>query len=170
MRTLKTLSALCKLIWRHWTSKMRTRCMLSSACVCKIMPVISIILYSLYGLCIFSLPKFSCADHENVYSHRIMFYHHHQIKDDLGWSHCVFTMFLNVNSISQMIQFKENAYCSHFCKPTCMNQSVYIYIYIYIYVCVCVYVCVRECACACVFKYRTHSMTAAGGCYLWHFS
>ena len=60
-----SLSSLCVLIWRHWTTKMLVRYML--LCVSKIKTILSIILYSIYGAVCLQLTQFSSDDRENVY-------------------------------------------------------------------------------------------------------
>ena len=53
--TISLLSSLCRLIWRHWTTKMLVRYMLPSVCVrLRQLSHSSIIQYM--GLCVFSLP------------------------------------------------------------------------------------------------------------------
>ena len=58
-----SLSSLCRLIWRHWTTKMLVRYM----CVSKIKTILSIIFYSIYGAVCLQLTQFSCDDRENVF-------------------------------------------------------------------------------------------------------
>ena len=43
-----SLSSLCRLIWRHWTTKMLVMYLLPSVCL-KIKTILSIIFYSIYG-------------------------------------------------------------------------------------------------------------------------
>ena len=51
-----SLSSLCILMWRHWTTKMLVRYVL--ACVCLRLRQLSQLSYSQYmGLCVFSLPN-----------------------------------------------------------------------------------------------------------------
>ena len=59
-----SLSSLCRLIWRHWTTKMLVSYMLLS--VSKIKTILSVIFYSIYGAVYLQLTQFS-HDHENVY-------------------------------------------------------------------------------------------------------
>ena len=51
-----SLSSLCRLIWRHWTTKMLVRYMMSSVCLrLRQFSQLSFIQYM--GLCVFSLPN-----------------------------------------------------------------------------------------------------------------
>ena len=51
-----SLSSLCRLIWRHWTTKMLVRYMLPSVCLrLRQLSQLSFIQYM--GLCVFSLPN-----------------------------------------------------------------------------------------------------------------
>ena len=60
-----SLSSLCRLIWRHWTTKMLVRYMLPSVCLrLRQFSQSSFIQYM--GLCL-QLTHFSCDDRENVY-------------------------------------------------------------------------------------------------------
>ena len=69
-----SLSALCKLIWSHWTYKMPVRYILSSVCVrLSIFSQLSTIQYM--GLCVFSL-RISLVMIERI---NTMSYYHHQI-------------------------------------------------------------------------------------------
>ena len=69
------LSLLCKLIWRHWTSKMPVRYSLSSVWVrLSVFLHLSIILQYM-GLCVFSL-LISLVMIERIYT---LSYYHHQI-------------------------------------------------------------------------------------------
>ena len=68
-----SLSALCILIWRHWTTKMLVRYVLP--CVSMIKTILSVILYSIYGAVCLQLTQFSCDDRGNVCT---LSYYHHQ--------------------------------------------------------------------------------------------
>ena len=59
-----SLSSLCRLIWRHWTTKMLV---FDAECVSKIKTILSYICYSIYGAVCLQLTQFSCDDRENVY-------------------------------------------------------------------------------------------------------
>ena len=69
-----SLSSLCKLIWRHRTSKMPVRYILSSVWVrLNIFSPLSIIQY--VGLYVFSLP-ISLVMIERIYIYTLSYYHH----------------------------------------------------------------------------------------------
>ena len=59
-----SLSSLCRLIWRHWTTKM-LRQVYAAECVSKIETIISIIFCSIYGAVCLHFTQFSCDDREN---------------------------------------------------------------------------------------------------------
>ena len=60
-----SLSSLCRLIWRHWTTKMLVRYMLPSVCLrLRQFSQLSFIHYM--GLCL-QLTQFPCDDRENAY-------------------------------------------------------------------------------------------------------
>ena len=61
-----SLSSLCSLIWRHWTTKMLVRYMMPSVCL-RLRQFSQLSLYSLYGAVCLQLTQFSCDDRENVY-------------------------------------------------------------------------------------------------------
>ena len=61
-----SLSSLCKLIWKHWTTKMLVRYMMPSVCL-RLRQFSQLSLYSLYGAVCLQLTQFSCDDRENVY-------------------------------------------------------------------------------------------------------
>ena len=61
-----SLSSLCRLIWRHWTTKMLVRYMMPSVCL-RLGQFSQLSLYSLYGAVCLQLTQFSCDDRENVY-------------------------------------------------------------------------------------------------------
>ena len=52
-----TLSSLCRLIWRHWTSKMLIRYLLSSVCL-RLSQSFQLPSIQHMGLCVFSLANF----------------------------------------------------------------------------------------------------------------
>ena len=60
------LSSLCRLIWKHWTTKMLVRYMMPSVCL-RLRQFSQLSLYSLYGAVCLQLTQFSCDDRENVY-------------------------------------------------------------------------------------------------------
>ena len=60
-----SLSSLCRLIWKHWTSKMLVRYMMPSVCL-RLRQFSQLSLYSLYGAVCLQLTQF-CDDRENVY-------------------------------------------------------------------------------------------------------
>ena len=61
-----SLSSLCRLIWRHWTTKMLVRYMMPSVCL-RLRQFSQLSLYSLYGAVCLQLTQLSCDDRENVY-------------------------------------------------------------------------------------------------------
>ena len=61
-----SLSSLCRLIWKHWTTKMLVRYMMPSVCL-RLRQFSQLSLYSLYGAVCLQLTQFSCDDRENVY-------------------------------------------------------------------------------------------------------
>ena len=61
-----SLSSLCRLIWKHWTTKMLVRYMMPSVCL-RLRQFSQLSLYSLYGAVCPQLTQFSCDDRENVY-------------------------------------------------------------------------------------------------------
>ena len=61
-----SLSSLCRLIWKHWTTKMLVRYMMLSVCL-RLRQFSQLSLYSLYGAVCLQLTQFSCDDRENVY-------------------------------------------------------------------------------------------------------
>ena len=61
-----SLSSLCRLIWKHWTTKMLVRYMMPSVCL-RLRQLSQLSLYSLYGAVCLQLTQFSCDDRENVY-------------------------------------------------------------------------------------------------------
>ena len=61
-----SLSSICRLIWKHWTTKMLVRYMMSSMCL-RLRQFSQLSLYSLYGAVCLQLTQFSCDDRENVY-------------------------------------------------------------------------------------------------------
>ena len=61
-----SLSSLCRLIWKHWTTKMLVRYMMPSVCL-RLRQFPQLSLYSLYGAVCLQLTQFSCDDRENVY-------------------------------------------------------------------------------------------------------
>ena len=61
-----SLSSLCKLIWKHWTTKMLVRYMMPSVCL-RLRQFSQLSLYSLYGAVCLQLTQLSCDDRENVY-------------------------------------------------------------------------------------------------------
>ena len=61
-----SLSSLCRLIWKHWTTKMFVRYMMPSVCL-RLRQFSQLSLYSLYGAVCLQLTQFSCDDRENVY-------------------------------------------------------------------------------------------------------
>ena len=61
-----SLSSLCRLIWKHWTTKMLVRYMMPSVCL-RLRQFSQLSLYSLYGAVCLQLTQFSCDDWENVY-------------------------------------------------------------------------------------------------------
>ena len=61
-----SLSSLCRLIWKHWTTKMLVRYMMPSVCL-RLRQFSQLSLYSLYGAVCLQLTQFSCVDRENVY-------------------------------------------------------------------------------------------------------
>ena len=61
-----SLSSLCRLIWKHWTTKMLVRYMVPSVCL-RLRQFSQLSLYSLYGAVCLQLTQFSCDDWENVY-------------------------------------------------------------------------------------------------------
>ena len=68
-----SLSSLCRLIWRHWTTKMLARYMLPS--VSEIKTILSMIFFIQYmGLCVFSLPNSPSI----IVRMRTLSYYHHQ--------------------------------------------------------------------------------------------
>ena len=69
-----SLSSLCRLIWRHWTTKMLVRYMLSSVCLrFRQFSQLSFIQYM--GLCVFSLPNSPVM----IVRMCALSYYHHQI-------------------------------------------------------------------------------------------
>ena len=60
-----SLSSLCRLIWKHWTTKMLVRYMMPSVCL-RLRQFSQLSLYSLYGAVCLQLTQF-CDDRENVY-------------------------------------------------------------------------------------------------------
>ena len=60
------LSSLCRLIWRHWTTKMLSQ-VYAAGCVSKIKTILSSIFYLIYGAEGLQFIQFSCDDRENVY-------------------------------------------------------------------------------------------------------
>ena len=68
-----SLSSLCRLIWRHWTTKMLVRYMLPSVCLrFRQFSQLSFIQYM--GLCVFSLPNSPVI----IVRMRTLSYYHHQ--------------------------------------------------------------------------------------------
>ena len=65
-----SLSSLCKLIWRHWTSQIYF-----VECESKIRHILSDIHYTIRGAVCFQFTHFPC-DWENIYT---LSYYHHQI-------------------------------------------------------------------------------------------
>ena len=61
-----TLSSLCRLILRHWTTKMLSQ-VYAAECVSKIKTILSIIFCSIYGAVCLQFTQFSCDDRDNVY-------------------------------------------------------------------------------------------------------
>ena len=61
-----SLSSLCRLIWKHWTTKMLVRYMMPSVCL-RLRQFSQLSLYSLYGAVCLQLTQFTCDDRENVY-------------------------------------------------------------------------------------------------------
>ena len=61
-----SLSSLCRLIWKHWTTKMLVRYMMPSVCL-RLRQFSQLSLYSLYGAVCLQLTQFSCDDRDNVY-------------------------------------------------------------------------------------------------------
>ena len=61
-----SLSSLCRLIWKHWTTKMLVRYIMPSVCL-RLRQFSQLSLYSLYGAVCLQLTQFSCDDRENVY-------------------------------------------------------------------------------------------------------
>ena len=61
-----SLSSLCRVIWKHWTTKMLVRYMMPSVCL-RLRQFSQLSLYSLYGAVCLQLTQFSCDDRENVY-------------------------------------------------------------------------------------------------------
>ena len=61
-----SLSSLCRLIWKHWTTKMLVRYMMPGVCL-RLRQFSQLSLYSLYGAVCLQLTQFSCDDRENVY-------------------------------------------------------------------------------------------------------
>ena len=61
-----SLSSLCRLIWKYWTTKMLVRYMMPSVCL-RLRQFSQLSLYSLYGAVCLQLTQFSCDDRENVY-------------------------------------------------------------------------------------------------------
>ena len=61
-----SLSSLCRLIWKHWTTKMLVRYMMPSVCL-RLRQFSQLSLYSLYGAVCLQLTQFSCDDRENEY-------------------------------------------------------------------------------------------------------
>ena len=61
-----SLSSLCRLIWKHWTTKMLARYMMPSVCL-RLSQFSQLSLYSLYGAVCLQLTQFSCDDRGNVY-------------------------------------------------------------------------------------------------------
>ena len=61
-----SLSSLCRLIWKHWTTKIIVRYMMPSVCL-RLRQFSQLSLYSLYGAVCLQLTQFSCDDRENVY-------------------------------------------------------------------------------------------------------
>ena len=61
-----SLSSLCRLIWKHWTTKMLVRYMMPSVCL-RLRQFSQLSLYSLYGAVCLQLTQFSCDDRNNVY-------------------------------------------------------------------------------------------------------
>ena len=61
-----SLSSLCRLIWKHWTTKMLVRYMMPRVCL-RLRQFSQLSLYSLYGAVCLQLTQFSCDDRENVY-------------------------------------------------------------------------------------------------------
>ena len=60
-----SLSSLCRLMWKHWTTKMLVRYMMPSVCL-RLRQFSQLSLYSLYGAVCLQLTQF-CDDRENVY-------------------------------------------------------------------------------------------------------
>ena len=69
-----SLSSLCRLIWRHWTTKMLVRYMLPSVCL-RLRLFSQLSLIQCMGLCIFSLPKSPAM----IVRMCTLSYNHHQI-------------------------------------------------------------------------------------------
>ena len=61
-----SLSSLCRLIWKHWTTKMLVRYMMPSVCL-RLRQFSQLSVYSIYGAVCLQLTQFSCDDRENVY-------------------------------------------------------------------------------------------------------
>ena len=61
-----SLSSLCRLIWRHWTTKILSQ-LYNAECVSKIETILSIIFCSLFGAVCLQFTQLSCDDRENVY-------------------------------------------------------------------------------------------------------
>ena len=70
-----SLSSLCTLISRHWTSNMLVRCMLSSVCL-RLSEISQLSFIQYMGLCVFSLPNSVVM----ITRMHTLFYHHHQIR------------------------------------------------------------------------------------------
>ena len=60
-----SLSSLCRLMWKHWTTKMLVRYLMPSVCL-RLRQFSQLSLYSLYGAVCLQLTQF-CDDRENVY-------------------------------------------------------------------------------------------------------
>ena len=69
-----SLSSLCKLIWRHWTTNAYQIYFVE--CVSKIKHILSVIHHTICGAVCFQLTHFPCDDWENIYT---LSYYHHQI-------------------------------------------------------------------------------------------
>ena len=61
-----SLSSLCRLLWRYWTTKMLSQVYVTE-CVSKIKTNLSIIFCSIYGAVCLQFTKFSCDDRDNMY-------------------------------------------------------------------------------------------------------
>ena len=57
----------CRLAWKHWTCKMLVRYIMSSICQrSRLLSLLSIMLYAIYGVVFFQLIFFSFGDYENI--------------------------------------------------------------------------------------------------------